>query len=93
MRGGVAAKPLYSGGEAVAPQPGGLGASGRPATERQVLQGPGRKFSAKVFVEKPLEDRLSGSGAAGPQAARQQGDRLPHPYIRVGWSPTPHLHD
>ena len=62
----MAAKPLYSGGEAVAPQPGGLGASGRPATERQVLQGPGRKFSAKLFVEKPLPP---GSGAAASPSA------------------------
>jgi hypothetical protein len=57
----VAAKPLYSGGEADAPQPGGLGA-GRPAAGRPVLQGLGRKFSAKCFAEKPLPP---GSGAAG----------------------------
>ena len=48
-------------GEAVAPQPGGLGA-GRPAVGRPVLQGSGRKFSAKLFIEKLLPP---GSGAAG----------------------------
>ena len=57
----MAAKPLYSGGEAAAPQPGGLGA-GRPAVGGPVLQGSGRKFSAKLFIEKLLPP---GSGAAG----------------------------
>ena len=47
-------------GEAVAPQSGGLGA-GRHAAGRPVLQGPGHKFSANLFVEKPLPP---GSGAA-----------------------------
>ena len=57
--------------EAVALLPGGLGA-GRSAAGRPVLQGPGRKFSAKLFVEKPLPPgsgaaryRLPGSGAVG----------------------------
>ena len=48
-------------GEAVAPQPGGLGA-GRPAAGRPVLYWSRRKFSAKLFAEKPLPP---GSGAAG----------------------------
>ena len=51
IRGGVAAKPLYIGG-------GG----GRPAAGRPVLQGSQRKFSVKIFTEKPLPP---GSGAAG----------------------------
>ena len=68
----MAVKPLYSGGEAVAPQPGGLGADrlaagrpapGRPAARRPVLQRPERKFFVKFFTEKPL---LPSSGAASP---------------------------
>ena len=45
---------LLPGGRPVpaAPLAGGLGA-GRPAAGRPVLQGPGRKFSAKFFTEKP----------------------------------------
>ena len=57
--------------EAVAPLPGGLGA-GRSAAGRPVLQEPQRKFSAKIFAEKPLPPRSGatrsrppGSGTAG----------------------------
>ena len=54
-----------------APLPGGLGA-GRPAAGRPVLQGPGRKFSANFFAEKPL---LPGSEAARcqPTGSRAAG--------------------
>ena len=57
--------------EAVAPLPDGLGA-GRSAAGRPVLQGPQRKFSAKIFAEKRLPPRSGatrsrppGSGATG----------------------------
>ena len=52
-------------------------------------------FLKKKFAEK-IERRSLGAGrpAAGRPAlaAWLQGDRLSHPYIRVGWSPAPHLH-
>ena len=52
----------------------------------------GRGFCAKTFV-KIFARRSLGAGrpAAGRPAlaARLQGDRLSHPYIRVGWSPHP----
>ena len=47
---------------------------GRPAAGRQGLFC--KKFRWE-FALRPLEDRSPGSGAAGPQAARQRGDRLP----------------
>ena len=52
-------------------------------------------FLKKNFAEKIARRSLgAGRPAAGRPAlaARLQGDRLSHPYIRVGWSPTPHLH-
>ena len=66
----------------VAPLPGGRDLAGMGISE-------------KNFAEK-IAHRSLGAGrpAAGRPAlaARLQGDRLSHPYIRVGWSPTPHLH-
>ena len=56
----------------------------------------GRVFSAKIsrkFLQKsPWRTGRPAAGRPAPQgrrapAARQQGDRLPCPYIRVGWSP------
>ena len=47
-------------------------------------------FLEKKFAEKIARRSLgAGRPAAGrpAQAARLQGDRLSHPYIRVGWSP------
>ena len=52
----------------------------RPVTGRP---GPSRPAAGRqgLFLQKfslrPLEDWSPGSGAAGPQAARQRGDRLP----------------
>ena len=46
----------------------------------------------KNFAEKIARRSLeAGRSAAGRPAlaARLQGDRLSHPYIRVGWSPPP----
>ena len=66
----------------------------------------GRGFCAKTFTQ-IIARRSLGAGrpAAGRPAppsrpaagrpvlaARLLGDRLSHPYIRVGWSPAPHLH-
>ena len=50
----------------------------------------GRGISEKNFAEKIARRSLgTGRPAAGRPAlaARLQGDRLSHPYIRVGWSP------
>ena len=56
----------------------------------------GRGISKKKFAEKIARRSLeAGRPAAGRPAlaARLQGDRLSHPYIRVGWSAhTLHLH-
>ena len=52
----------------------------------------GRGISKKNFAEKIARRSLgAGRPAAGRPAlaARLQGDRLSHPYIRVGWSPPP----
>src|SRR6185437_8095016 len=68
---------------------------GRPAAGRP---GPGRPVEAYPKKKTAKNCRLvpgcrsPGSGAAGPLAVRLLGGRLSHPYIRVGWSPTPHLH-
>ena len=70
---------------------------GRPAAGRQGLFC--KKFRGK-FAPGSLKDRPPGSGAAGPQAARQrggghrpaarqQGGRLPLRYIRVWLPPHP----
>ena len=57
-----------------------------------------QKFSRKICAPAPggpvarqRGGRPPCRSAVGRQvlAARQQGDRLPHPYIRVGWSPHP----
>ena len=71
------AAPLSGGRDLVAPLRGGRGFC--------------IKTFAKIFARKSLG---AGRPAAGRPAlaARLQGDRLSHPYIRVGWSPTPHLH-
>ena len=48
----------------------------------------GRGFSAKIlrnFLQKnPWRTGRPAAGRPAPQAAQQRGDRLPHPYIRVG---------
>ena len=70
MRVGGPANPYIRAGEPVTLLAGGhplphcraAWGAGRPAAGRPGLQGPGRKFSAKVFAEKPLPP---GSGAAG----------------------------
>ena len=52
----------------------------------------GRGISEKNFAEKIARRSLgTGRPAAGRPAlaARLQGDRLSHPYIRIGWSPHP----
>ena len=52
----------------------------------------GRGISEKNFMEKIARRSLgAGRPAAGRPAlaARLQGDRLSHPYIRIGWSPHP----
>ena len=70
-----------------APLPGGRDLA---APQRE-----GRGISEKNFAKKIARRSLgAGRPAAGRPglAARLQGDRLSHPYIRVGWSPTPHLH-
>ena len=71
------AAPLPDGRDLVAPLRGGRGFCA--------------KTVAKIFARGSLG---AGRPAAGRPAlaARLQGDRLSHPYIRVGWSPTPHLH-
>ena len=47
----------------------------------------GRGISEKNFTEKITRRSL---GAGRPAAGRPaQGDRISHPYIRVGWSPHP----
>ena len=68
---------------------------GRPAAGRQGLLC--KNFSENICAQFP-RGRSPGSGAAGPPgrlaagrpalAARLRGDRISHPYIRVGWSPT-----
>ena len=53
---------------------------------------PGRGIYEKKFAEKIARRSLgAGRPAAGRPAlaARLLGDRLSHPYIRVGWSPPP----
>ena len=55
------------------------------------------KTFAKIFAHRSLGAGRPAAGRPAPQAARAlaarlQGDRLSHPYIRVGLSPTPHLH-
>ena len=57
-------------GRPTAERPG----SGRPAAGRQGFFC--KNFHGE-FALKPLEDRSPDSVAAGPQAARQRGDRLP----------------
>ena len=83
---GRPAAPLPGGRDLAARQPGGRGLSAKK-DEIKLQTGPW--------------GRSPGCGAAGPPgppgcrpplAARLLGDRLCHPYIRVGWSPTPHLH-
>jgi len=61
----------------------GRPAAGRPGPGRPAAGRGGRDFCAKTFAKIFARRSL---------AARLQGDRLSHPYIRVGWSPTPHLH-
>src|SRR6185312_1975822 len=63
---------LLAGGQDPPPHCRAAWGAGRPATGRVVLQGPGHKFSAKVFAEKPLPPGSGtarcwppGSGAAG----------------------------
>ena len=52
---------LLAGGQDPPPHCRAAWGTGRPAAGRPVLQGPRRKFSAKLFTEKPLPP---GSGAA-----------------------------
>ena len=58
---------------------------GSPAAGRQGLI---RKKKTTKNCRQVPGGRSPGSGAAG-LAARLLGDRLSHPYIRVGWSPHP----
>ena len=79
------------------PQPAGQGRPPRcratgPRDVRAII-------SAKVFAQSPCRPAAGRPGpgrpAAGrpaPLAARLLGGRLSHPYIRVGWPPTPYLH-
>src|SRR6185436_15113717 len=66
-----------------------------PLPGSQVLaarQRGGRGISEKNFAEKIAPRSLGAGGPAAGRlalAARLQGDRLSHPYIRVGWSPHP----
>jgi len=67
---------------------------GRPAAGRQGLfcKNFARNFYKKApggQVARQRGGRPPGRPAAGRRAlaARQEGDRLPRPYIRVGWSP------
>ena len=60
---------------------------GCPAAGRQGLF---CKNFREEFALRPLEDRSPRSGAAGPQAARQRGCRLPLHYLRVGCPPPHH---
>ena len=46
------------------------------------------KTFAKIFARRSLGADHPAAGRPAP-AARLQGDRLSHPYIRVGWSPHP----
>ena len=62
----------------VARQPGGRGLSAKK--RRQKIADRSLGPVAQLRAERP------------PLAARLLGDQLSHPYIRVGWSPTPHLH-
>ena len=68
------AAPLPGGRDLVAPLRGGRGFCA--------------KNFAKIFARRSLG---AGRPAAGRPAlaARLQGDRLSHPYIRIGWSPHP----
>ena len=59
---------------------------GHPAAGRQGLK--------RIKKKKKFADRSLGPVARqrGGRPPRPLGGRLYHPYIRVGWSPTPHLH-
>ena len=61
---------------------------GRPAPGRQGLLC--KNFCENICAQVPGAGRPAAGRPA--LAARLQGDRLSHPYIRVGWSPHPHLH-
>ena len=68
------AAPLLGGRNLVAPLRGGRGFC--------------VKTFAKIFTRKSLGADRPAAGRPA-LAARLQGDRISHPYIRVGWSPHP----
>ena len=72
----------------------GRPAAGRPGPGRPAAGRQGhlcKNFCSNNCAQVPGAGRPA-AGRPGPQAAQLQGDWLSHPYIRVGWSPTPHLH-
>ena len=52
----------------------------------------GRGFSAKIYAEKPLEDRSPDSGAAGPPGRPAAGRPAASPLFKGWLPPTPYLH-
>ena len=78
-----------------APLPGGRDLAGRQGlirkkkTKKNCRQVPGAGRPAAGRSAPLAAQQL---GGRPPLAARLLGGRLSHPYIRVGWSPTPHLH-
>ena len=69
---------IYPGRDLAARQRGGMGFCA--------------KTLAQIIARRSLGAGRPAVGRPGPLAARLLGDRLSHPYIRVGWLPTPHLH-
>ena len=51
-----------------------------------------RQKKTKKIADRSLGPVARQRGGRPSRAARLLGGRLSHPYIRVGWSPTPHLH-